>query len=219
MRLILEGDAHPPVIICHAAEFMPAPRARVGPDLRLAESSVALKPGDAILPAGSRPLTAGRCGSALTWKRASPEVSWPALRPAAETGGRSAAGPARSAWRLADAASFLLPTAHRDRYSMEFRSELWIWPGLALATCRSCGMPSASSVSVLPMRLALRSPRRKSNVADRNAGGTRHTQIRRFTSSCQRTANSSRRSRMRSISGESRVPGVTSENQVGGVWR
>jgi hypothetical protein len=55
MRLILEGDAHPPVIICHAAEFMPAPRARVEPDLRLAESSVALKPGDAILPAGSRP--------------------------------------------------------------------------------------------------------------------------------------------------------------------
>lgn len=24
MRLILEGDAHPPVIICHAAEFIPA---------------------------------------------------------------------------------------------------------------------------------------------------------------------------------------------------
>ena len=42
---------------------------------------------------------------------------------------------------------------------------------------------TTSSVPVLPMRLALRSPRRKNNVADRNAAGTRHTQIRRFTSS------------------------------------
>lgn len=55
MRLILEGDAHPPVIIYHAAEFMPAPPARVELDLGLGESSVALKPGDAILPVGSQP--------------------------------------------------------------------------------------------------------------------------------------------------------------------
>jgi hypothetical protein len=34
---------------------MPAPPARVELDLRLAESSVALKPGDAILPVGSQP--------------------------------------------------------------------------------------------------------------------------------------------------------------------
>jgi len=111
----------------------------------------------------------------------------------------------------------LAPTVTVIRWSSAARCG--IWPGLALAACKSCGMPSASSVSVLPMRLALRSSRRKSNVADRNAAGPRRTQIRRFTSSCQRAANSSRRSRMRSISGESRVPGVTLGNQIGGVWR
>jgi len=75
----------------------------------------------------------------------------------------------------------LAPTVTVIRWSSA--ASCGIWHGLALAACRSCGMPSASSVPVLPMRLALRSPRRKSNVADRNAGGTRHTQIRRFTSS------------------------------------
>ena len=66
---------------------------------------------------------------------------------------------------------------------MEFRSELRDLARSGAGRVQKLRYALRQLRSVLPMRLALRSPRRKSNVADRNAVGTRHTQIRRFTSS------------------------------------
>jgi hypothetical protein len=67
----------------------------------------------------------------------------------------------------------LAPTVTVIRWSSA--ASCGIWPGLALAACSSCGMPSASSVSVLPMRLALRSPRRRRSQRGRNSSHSNTT--------------------------------------------
>jgi hypothetical protein len=108
-------------------------------ELRLAEYSIALKPGEMIPPAESWTFPRKR----KKRKRAAARLAWPARG-------------------LADAASFLLPSVDRDRYSKEFLSELW---DLAQAGA-GCFMQMRYALrqlrGALPMRMALRRPRRRS---------------------------------------------------------
>ncbi len=98
-------------------------------ELRLAEYSIALKPGEVIPP----PVR----------KRAAARPAWPARG-------------------LADAASFLLPSADRDRYSQEFRSELWDLAQDGAGRFIQMRYALRQLRGALPMRMALRPPRRRS---------------------------------------------------------
>ena len=108
-------------------------------ELRLAEHSIALKPGEVISAAGSW---------ASSRKRKKRKLA--------------AARPAWPARRLADAASFLLPSADRDRYSKEFRSELWDLAQDGAGRFMQMRYALRQLRGALPMRMALRRPRRRS---------------------------------------------------------
>jgi hypothetical protein len=107
--------------------------------LRLAEYSIALKPGEVISAAGSKISPRKR----KKRRRAAARLAWPARG-------------------LADAASFLLPSADRDRYSKEFRSELWDLAQDGAGCFMQMRYALRQLRGALPMRMALRPPRRRS---------------------------------------------------------
>jgi hypothetical protein len=108
-------------------------------ELRLAENSIALKPGEMIPPP-------------VSWV----PPKWKKKRL------RGAARPAWPARGLADAASFLLPSADRDRYSKEFRSELWDLAQDGAGPFIQMRYALRQLRGAFPMRMALRPPRRRS---------------------------------------------------------
>jgi len=108
-------------------------------ELRLAEYSIALKPGEVIPPAGSWVSPRKR----KKRKRAAARPAWPARG-------------------LADAASFLLPSADRDRYSKEFHSELWDLAQDGAGRFMQMRYALRQLRGALPMRMVLRPPRRRS---------------------------------------------------------
>ena len=139
--------------------------------LRLAEFSVARKPGETFSPASETPsevvdlahlMLPGWIRATLrkissTRRRSAPTfgLGWPART------SRPTTRPAWPARGLAGAAAFLLPGTGRDRYAEEFRSELWDLAQSGAGRLQQLRYGFRQLCSALPMRLALRSPQRK----------------------------------------------------------
>ncbi len=130
-------------------------------ELRLAEYSVARKSGEAIPPPRRR--APDRIGYAVrrfvqSFLGERRTVGDGGLR---TRGGRHTVRHAVAARRLADVASFLLPAADRTRYSEEFLGELWDLAVSGEGRLRQLLHALRQLCSILPLRFALRFPRRR----------------------------------------------------------